>query len=108
MPVRVERIPSQRSTDAARASLALHNLRGVSVAFVVMAHAFAAYLAVDSKGYAFDQPPHGWQATPVLDRSRWLGFDVFCGWQDSYPISPMFFLSGVSARASTAAEASNS
>jgi len=101
---RARRTPSGRappgrpegSAGAAGASLALHNLRGVAIAFVLMVHAFAAYLAsVHSNGYAFDQPPYRWQAVPVLDRSRWLGFDVFCGWQDVYLMSLMFFLSGV-------------
>jgi glucans biosynthesis protein C len=81
---------------AAHTSLALHNLRGVAIAFILMMHSFVAYLAsVESSGYAFDRPPYQWLAFPVLDRSRWLGFDIFCAWQDAYLMSLMFFLSGV-------------
>jgi len=86
----------ERSARGARASLALHNLRGAAVAFVVMTHSSLAYVAsADSSGYAFDRPPYQWLAFPVLDRSRWLGFDIFCAWQDAYLMALWFFLSGV-------------
>jgi len=61
-----------------------------------MMHSFTAYLfSVDSSGYAFDRAPYQWLAFPVLDRSRWPGFDAFCAWQDVYLMSLLFFLSGV-------------
>ena len=86
----------ERSADAAQASLALHNLRGVAIVFVLMMHAFIAYLgSVDVTAGALDQPPYHWLAFPVLDSRRWLGFDVFCAWQDVYLMALMFFLSGV-------------
>jgi hypothetical protein len=85
-----------RSVGAAHASLALHNLRGVAIAFILMQHSFVGYLAsIQSSGYGFDRPPYQWLAIPVLDRSRWLGFDIFCACQDAYLMSLMFFLSGV-------------
>jgi hypothetical protein len=91
---RARRFP--RSVEAARAGLALHNLRGIAIAFIVMMHSFLAYLpSVDSNGYAFGQPPYRWVAFPILDRSRWAGFDAFCASQDVYLTSLMFFLSGV-------------
>jgi hypothetical protein len=81
---------------AAHVSLAVHNLRGVAIAFVLMQHSFVAYLAsIQSSGNAFDRTPYQWLAIPVLDRSCWLGFDIFCAWQDAYLMSLMFFLSGV-------------
>lgn len=80
----------------AQASIALHNLRGVAVVFVLMTHSFLAYLASAAPGgYAFDQAPYHWLAFPILDRSRWLGFDIFCAWQDAYLMALWFFLSGV-------------
>jgi hypothetical protein len=97
-PEDASREPSllERAAEAVGASRALHNLRGMAIALVVMQHTSIAYLAsVDSKGYAFDQSPFQWLAFPVLDRSRWLGFDIFCAWQDVYLMSLMFFLSGV-------------
>jgi hypothetical protein len=85
----------EHSAQATRASLALHNLRGVAVALVVMTHSSLAYVAsADSTG-AFDRPPYQWLAFPVLDPSRSLGFDIFCAWQDAYLMALWFFLSGV-------------
>jgi glucans biosynthesis protein C len=86
----------ERSAGAADASLALHNLRGVAVAFVLMTHSSLAYVAsAASSGYAFDRAPYQWLAFPILDRSRWLGFDIFCAWQDAFLMALWFFLSGV-------------
>jgi surface polysaccharide O-acyltransferase-like enzyme len=88
---------SARSPEALRASLALHNLRGVAIAFVLMLHSSTAYLAsIDAPGpsYAFDRPPYGWLAYAIIDPRRWLGFDIFCAWLDLFLMSLMFFLSG--------------
>jgi surface polysaccharide O-acyltransferase-like enzyme len=86
----------ERSAAAARASVALHNLRGVAVAFVLMTHSSLAYVAsANASGNAFDQPPYQWLAFPILDSSRWLGFDIFCAWQDAYLMALWFFLSGL-------------
>jgi hypothetical protein len=79
-----------------QASLALHNMRGLAIAFVVMTHAGLAYLAsAPAHSFAFDHPPYGWVALPILDARRWLGSDVFCAWQDIYLMSLLFFLSGI-------------
>ena len=95
-PADAARKPSSLERPEARASLALYNLRGAAVAFVVMTHSSLAYVAsANTSGYAFDRPPYQWLAIPILDRSRWLGFDIFCGWQDVYLMSLWFFLSGV-------------
>ena len=83
--------------EVERASLALHNLRGVAIALVLLLHSSTAYLAsVDapSPGYVFDRAPYGWLAYPVIDPSRWLGFDIFCAWLDLFLMPLMFFLSG--------------
>src|SRR5579872_3284241 len=91
-----ERHSPEPSPGVAQASVALHNLRGVAVAFVLMTHSSLAYVAsAASSGYAFDRAPYQWLAFPILDRSRWLGFDIFCAWQDAYLMALWFFLSGV-------------
>jgi Acyltransferase family len=78
------------------ASVALHNLRGLAIAFLLMLHSSLAYLgSVHASSYSFDRPPYGWLAYPILDRDRWLGFDFCCAWQDLYLMGLMFFLSGV-------------
>lgn len=79
-----------------RASVALLNLRGLAIAFVLMVHSSLAYVAsVQAQPFAFDRPPYEWLAFPILDARRWLGFDAFCAWQDIYLMSLLFFLSGV-------------
>jgi hypothetical protein len=77
-------------------SLALSNLRGVVIIIVVAFHASLAYLAwLPAETSHLNQPPYTWQAFPIVDRDRWMGFDLFCAWQDLSLMSLMFFLSGL-------------
>jgi peptidoglycan/LPS O-acetylase OafA/YrhL len=88
--------PVQPATSREKASIALHNLRGLAIVFVLMTHTSLGYLAsAQTQLYPFDRPPYGWLTFPILDPRRWLGFDVFCAWQDVYLMSLWFFLSGV-------------
>ena len=77
-------------------SLAISNLRGIVIVIVVAFHASLAYLAwLPAETGHFSQPPYTWQAFPIVDRERWMGFDLFCAWQDLSLMSLMFFLSGL-------------
>jgi hypothetical protein len=80
-----------------RSSLALSNLRGVVIVIVVAFHASLAYLAwLPNETARFNQAPYKWQAFPIVDpQQRWMGFDLFCAWQDVSLMSLMFFLSGL-------------
>jgi hypothetical protein len=85
-----------RADPAAAASLALANLRGVAVLFLVAFHAAIAYLVFARAGpQRFEAPPWDWRAFPIVDPARWIGFDLFCAWQDVYLMALMFFLSGL-------------
>lgn len=87
---------SPRPTARDQASIALHNLRGIAMAFVLMTHASVAYVAsAPTHLLPFDRAPYGWLIIPIVDARRWLGLDLFCGWQDIYLMSFWFFLSGV-------------
>jgi glucans biosynthesis protein C len=89
----VERI---RPPEGANASLALSNLRGAIALVVVAFHASLAYLSSSAPTpFPFDQAPYAWRAFPIVDTHRWLGFDMFCAWQDVYLMSLMFFLSAL-------------
>lgn len=78
------------------ASRALSNLRGIVIVIVLAFHSSLAYLAsVPAVSTRFDQVPYTWQAFPIVDTHRWLGFDVFCAWQDVSLMSLMFFLSAL-------------
>ena len=88
--------PKATETEYVAASVALHNLRGLAITFVLMLHSMLAYLGSNgATPYAFDRPPYGWLAFPVIDQQRWFGFDVFGAWQDVYLMGLMFFLAGV-------------
>src|SRR5215510_7220943 len=80
----------------ARTSLALSNLRAIVILIVLAFHSVLAYLdSLPAKARRFDSSPYEWQATPIIDSQRWLGFDLFCAWHDVYLMSLMFFLSGL-------------
>ena len=78
------------------ASLALDNLRAIVVLLVLSFHSVLAYLKfLPPRPYPFDAPPYGWAAIPIVDPQRWLGFDIFCAWQDVFLMTLFFFLSGL-------------
>jgi len=80
----------------ARSSAALNNLRVCAIVSLLAFHSVLAYLDyLPATAFAFDQPPYRWVAFPIVDSERFLGFDIFCGFQDVYLMSLMFFLSGV-------------
>ena len=81
-------------------NIALSNLRGVVIVIVLTFHSSLAYLASAPAPHAFDQAPYTWQAFPIVDAHRWLGFDIFCAWQDVSLMAMMFFLSGLLASGS--------
>ena len=84
-----------------KSSVALSNLRGVVIVIVLAFHSSLAYLAsAPNPTAAFSQAPYSWQAFPIVDSHRWLGFDLFCAWQDVSLMSLMFFLSGMPAAGS--------
>jgi glucans biosynthesis protein C len=85
-----------RPNAMSRSSLALDNLRAVVILIVLAFHSVLAYVSwIPPRASAFDAPPYGWRAFPILDDHRWFGFDLFCAWQDVYLMSLMFFLSGL-------------
>jgi surface polysaccharide O-acyltransferase-like enzyme len=78
------------------ASQALDNLRAIVILFVLSFHSVLAYLNfLPTWPFPFDSPPYLWRAFPIVDRERWIGFDLFCAWQDVFLMSLFFFLSGL-------------
>ncbi len=78
-----------------KSSLALSNLRAVVIVIVLAFHASLAYVQSAPAPQRFEQPPFTWDAFPIVDAHRWLGFDIFCAWQDVSLMALMFFLSGL-------------
>jgi hypothetical protein len=79
-----------------KTSLALNNLRGYAIIIVIAFHSCIAYIANQPATSApFDAPPYDWLAHPIVDSSRFIGFDLFCALQFLYMMQLMFFLSGL-------------
>ncbi len=86
----------KRTIALSQSSLALSNLRAVVILVVLAFHSVLAYVQwMPVQSRPFDAPPYGWRAFPIIDDHRWLGFDLFCAWQDVYLMSLMFLLSGL-------------
>jgi glucan biosynthesis protein C len=80
----------------APSSLAIDNLRAIVILFVLAFHSMLAYLNfLPDHPFAFDTPPFLWRAIPIIDRARWIGFDLFCAWLDVFLMSLFFLLSGL-------------
>jgi len=79
-----------------RSSVALDNLRAFVILIVLAFHSVLAYLQfLPDSPYRFDTPPYKWQSFAIIDSARFIGFDLFCAYQDVYLMSLMFFLSGL-------------
>jgi glucan biosynthesis protein C len=82
--------------SVSKPSVALNNLRAVAILALIAFHSVSAYLSwLGPEPFPFDQSPYRWRAFPIVDSRRWLGFDIFCGWQDVYLMALLFFLSGL-------------
>jgi glucan biosynthesis protein C len=84
------------NTSDVRTSQALWNLRGVFILILVSFHSCMPYL-VSTQGppTAFNAPPYVWLTFPIADQRRFLGFDLYCAWEDVHMMAMMYFLSGV-------------
>lgn len=89
----------ERPAARAGASLALDNLRAFVILLVLSFHSALAYLRfLPAAPFRFDSPPYRWSAFPIVDGRRWLGFDLFCAWQDVFLMTLFYFLSGLFVR----------
>lgn len=83
-------------TTAPRSSLAIDNLRAIVILLVLSFHSVLAYLNfLPPHPFAFDDPPYLWRSFPIVDSERWIGFDLYCAWQDVFLMSFFMFLSGL-------------
>lgn len=77
-------------------SLALSNMRGVTILLVLSFHSALAYLDfLPATSYRFEAAPYEWQAFAIIDSRRFFPFDLYCAWQDVALMSIFFFLSGL-------------
>jgi glucans biosynthesis protein C len=86
----------RRDLKMSKTSQALKNLRALAILMVVSFHGTLAYLTSQPAAQQpFDLPPYAWIATPILDKQRWLGFDLYDAFQYLTLMPFMFFLSGI-------------
>jgi hypothetical protein len=79
-----------------KSSVALDNLRAFVIVVVLAFHSVLAYLDfLPAAPFGFNEPPYKWRSFAIIDSSRFIGFDLFCAYQDVYLMSLMFFLSGL-------------
>jgi peptidoglycan/LPS O-acetylase OafA/YrhL len=102
----IQQTPLEREMQAARPPLAVapdsqYNvsigyLRAFITVLVVAHHAALAYhpFAPPAPASLLAQP-RWWQAFPVVDSARWIGWAVLVGFNDVFFMSLMFFLSGL-------------
>lgn len=81
---------------APRSSIVIDNLRAIVILLVLSFHSVLAYLNfLPSHPFPFDEPPYLWRSFPIVDRDRWIAFDLYCAWQDVFLMSFFMFLSGL-------------
>jgi len=77
-------------------SLAIGYLRGFVTVLVLAHHAVLAYHPyAPPPAASLLTPPRLWGAFPVVDNQKWPGFSLFVGFNDTFFMALMFFLSGL-------------
>jgi peptidoglycan/LPS O-acetylase OafA/YrhL len=77
-------------------NLPIARLRAFLVALVVAHHAVLAYYPwLPPPGSSLVTQPRLWQAFPTLDPRRWTGWATFVGFNDTFFMALMFFVSGL-------------
>ena len=99
-------VSSEQAEMAARAAaagppraaynVAMGYLRALVTVLVVLHHAVLAYIveAPDAPASLLTAP-RLWRAFPVVDSHRWPGFGLLVGYNDTFFMALMFFLSGL-------------
>jgi peptidoglycan/LPS O-acetylase OafA/YrhL len=91
-----------RAAAAPDRNLTINYLRAFVTLLVVAHHSVLAYMPEAMASGRFNQPPFLWPAFPIVDRPGWEGFTVFAGFNDTFFMALMFFLSGLFVPASLA------
>jgi len=88
--------PVPTSTPALQYNVGIGYLRAFITILVVAHHAVLAYCPfVPPTPATLVAQPRFWMAFPVIDTARWSGFGLLVGFNDTFFMSLMFFLSGL-------------
>src|SRR5262245_41391838 len=92
-----QNVKQNRETNAGPTfSIALGYLRAFIILLVLAHHAVLAYHPyAPPPSPQFNAPPFMWAVFPIVDSQRCRGIDLFVGFNDTFFMSLMFFLSGV-------------
>ena len=91
-------IPAVQPASISRVDdhVAVGYLRAFLTVMVVAHHAVLAYHPfAPAPPASLAAEPRWWQAFPVVDGQRWGGFGLFAGFNDTFFMALMFFLSGL-------------
>jgi Acyltransferase family len=94
-------IPEKSATEVRKAEGSVYDasigyLRAFITLLVLAHHAALAYHPfAPEPGVALNGPNRWWQAFPVVDKQRWTGFALLVGFNDTFFMALMFFLSGL-------------
>jgi fucose 4-O-acetylase-like acetyltransferase len=70
-------------------------LRAFVTLLVLAHHSVLAYVSIAPPPQAFDHEPFLWSAFPVVDPHRWAGWTLLVGFDDTFFMALMFFVSGL-------------
>ena len=77
-------------------NVALGYLRGFLVVLVLAHHSVLAYMDLPlPQARSLLAQPQYWRAFMVIDHQHWAGFGIFTGFNDTFFMSLMFFVSGL-------------
>jgi hypothetical protein len=84
------------NASSVKYNLAVVYLRAYIIVLVLAFHSVLAYLPlIPLPPASLRAKPRAWELFPVVDSQRWIGFSLFAGFNDTFFMSLMFFLSGL-------------
>lgn len=89
-------MPRIVSAPSAEYNVSIGYLRAFITLLVVAHHAVIAYATFTPPvAPSFAAPPRWWQAFPIVDPEKWVGASAIVGFNDTFFMSLMFFVSGL-------------
>lgn len=92
----VEARPNGINAPWAEYNISIGYLRAFITVLVVAHHAALAYVTFTPPvAPSLTAPPRWWQAFPIVDTQKWTGASTIAGFNDTFFMSLMFFISGL-------------
>ena len=92
----VKTMPRAVSVPSAEYNVSIGYLRAFITVLVVAHHAAIAYATFTPPvAPSLASPPRWWQAFPIVDPQKWAGAATIVGFNDTFFMSLMFFISGL-------------